>query len=194
MHQPISRRLFLLQSTAAMAADWPEFRGHGDSLSRTTQLPLAWGPAKNVAWTAATPGYGQSSPVVWGYRVFLTSIDGAEKETLCVFCLDLRSGRELWRRQFAASQRVKNSDTTSKGAPTPCVDRDRLYVFFESGDLMALDHDGRTVWSRKLTEEVWSVPGQSRRGKLAAADLERSDRSGDPRRSVLLALGRQSER
>jgi outer membrane protein assembly factor BamB len=154
-----SRRWFLLHASAAIAAEWPEFRGHGDSLSQTTKLPLTWSSTKNVAWTSATSGYGQSSPVVQGGRVFLTSIDGEEKETLYVSCLDLRSGRELWRRQFAATQRVKNSDMTSKGAPTPCVDRDRLYVFFESGDLIALDHDGGTVWSRKLTEEYGPFKG-----------------------------------
>jgi outer membrane protein assembly factor BamB len=48
---------------------------------------------------------------------------------------------------------------TSKAAPTPCVDRDRLYLFFESGDLMALDHSGRTVWWRKLTEEYGPFQG-----------------------------------
>jgi outer membrane protein assembly factor BamB len=97
--------------------------------------------------------------VVYSDRIFLTSIDGAEKETLFVFCLDLRSGREIWKRQFAAAQRVKNNDMTSKAAPTPCADRDRLYVFFESGDLLALDHDGYTQWSRKLTEDYGSFRG-----------------------------------
>ena len=48
---------------------------------------------------------------------------------------------------------------TSKGAPTPCADRNRVYVFFESGDLLALDHDGRTQWSRKLTEEYGPFQG-----------------------------------
>ena len=126
---------------------------------RNCEAALTWGPAKNVAWNTATPGYGQSSPVVYSDRIFLTSINGAEKETLFVFCLDLRSGREIWKRQFAATQRVKNSDMTSKAAPTPCADRDRLYVFFESGDLLALDHDGRTQWSRKLTEDYGSFRG-----------------------------------
>jgi outer membrane protein assembly factor BamB len=155
----LARRSFLLQAGSALAANWPEFRGSGDSLSRTTNLPLKWDPTKNLAWAIATPGYGQSSPVVWGNRVFLTSVDGAEKETLYVFCLDLRTGREIWRREFAATQRIKNNDMTSKGAPTPCVDAGRLYVFFESGDLMALDHGGRTIWARKLTEEYGPFQG-----------------------------------
>lgn len=154
----ISRRAFLIPAVAA-AAEWPEFRGHGDSLSRGTRLPLTWNSKNNLAWTAGTPGYGQSGPVVWGERIFLTSVEGAEKETLHAFCLDLRSGREIWRRRFPATQRIKFSDMTSKAAPTPCVDRDRVYVFFESGDLIALDHGGGTLWARKLTEEYGAFQG-----------------------------------
>ena len=41
----------------------------------------------------------------------------------------------------------------SKGAPTPAVDAERLYAFFDSGDLLALTHDGQTVWHRKLGAE-----------------------------------------
>ncbi len=155
----LSRRRFILNATAAVAADWPEFRGHGDSLTRSSKLPLTWGPTRNVAWSATTVGYGQSSPVVYRDRVFITSIDGPEKEALYILCLDSQSGSELWCREFAATQRVKNSGMTSKAAPTPCVDRDRLYVFFESGDLMALDHGGRTMWSRKLTQEYGPFQG-----------------------------------
>lgn len=154
-----SRRSFLLQAGGGLAVNWPEFRGQGNSLTEASNLPLTWSSTSNIAWSVNTPGYGQSSPVVWNNRVFLDSVDGADKETLYVFCLDLASGGEIWRRHFAAAQRVKNSDTTSKGAPTPCVDRDRIYVFFESGDLLALDHDGRTRWSRKLSQEYGPFQG-----------------------------------
>ena len=47
----------------------------------------------------------------------------------------------------------------SKGAPTPAVDADRLYAFFDSGDLMALTHEGETVWRRKLGAEYGTVGG-----------------------------------
>lgn len=152
----ISRRCVLGQASALAGAGWPSFRGAGDSLTDGRQLPLTWSAE---TWSATTPGYGQSSPVVFGKRVFITAVEGAGKETLYVLCLDLKSGRELWRRTFAATQRTKNSETTSRAAPTPCVDGRRLYVFFESGDLLALDHDGRTLWTRKLTEEYGLFQG-----------------------------------
>ncbi|MBL8210127.1 MAG: PQQ-binding-like beta-propeller repeat protein [Bryobacterales bacterium] len=157
----LTRRSFLSHAAAlpALAANWPEFRGQGDSLTAARRLPLQWGPQQNLAWTAALPGYGQSSPVVHGNRVFVTSIEGENKETLHVLCLDFKTGRELWRRQFPATQPGKNNDMTSKGAPTPCADRDRVYAFFESGDLIALDHNGRPAWHRKLTEEYGPFKG-----------------------------------
>ncbi len=41
----------------------------------------------------------------------------------------------------------------SKAAPTPAVDADGVYAFFETGNAAALDHDGRLRWERRLTDE-----------------------------------------
>jgi outer membrane protein assembly factor BamB len=54
--------------------EWPQFRGpNGSATSAATQLPAAWGADKNVAWKAKVPGYGWSSPIIWGDKVFLTT-------------------------------------------------------------------------------------------------------------------------
>lgn len=54
--------------------DWPQFRGpDGSAASAATQLPAQWGADKNIAWKAKLPGYGWSSPIVWGDKVFLTT-------------------------------------------------------------------------------------------------------------------------
>ncbi len=132
---------------------WPGFRGTGDSHTEASGLPLEWSDTKNIAWNVALPGYGQSSPVVWQNKIFLTAIQGANKEKLLVACFDLKSGRELWRKEHAATFTMKDSGTVSKAAPTPSVDDKRLYVFFESGDLLAFDHKGNQQWQRKLADE-----------------------------------------
>jgi len=41
----------------------------------------------------------------------------------------------------------------AKAAPTPAADEQGLYVFFESGDLIALTHDGDERWARSLPRE-----------------------------------------
>ncbi len=54
--------------------DWPQFRGpNGSATAADKQLPGQWSIEKNVAWKAKLPGYGWSSPIVWGDKVFLTT-------------------------------------------------------------------------------------------------------------------------
>ena len=63
-------------NTANGKADvWPGFRGAGNSHTAARESPLVWADDKNVAWNAALPGHGQSSPVVWRDKVFLTAVD-----------------------------------------------------------------------------------------------------------------------
>src|SRR4051794_40570028 len=92
--------LAAISLSAAPADVWPAFRGDGDSISQARQVPLEWSEKSGVAWTAKLPGYGQSSPVVWHDRVFVTSADGANKETALVACYDLKLGRQLWKKDF----------------------------------------------------------------------------------------------
>ena len=141
------------------ATRWPGFRGGRDTnVSRAARLPLTWSD-ESVAWRAATPGFGQSSPVIWDDTVFLTSLEGELKETLFVTAIGLDDGAERWRRRFEAAEAFEWNDCVSKGAPTPAVDAERLYAFFDSGDLLALTHDGETVWRRRLGAEYGSVGG-----------------------------------
>jgi outer membrane protein assembly factor BamB len=143
----------LVSAPNGEGAVWPGFRGAGDSHTAARQLPLEWADNKNVTWKAPLPGYGQSSPVVWRDKVFLTAVEGANKEKLLVFCHDLKQGRQLWLKEFPATFTMKDANTVSKAAPTPAVDERRVYVLFESGDLFAFDHKGNLQWRRKLAEE-----------------------------------------
>ena len=108
----------LLGSSSLAAENWPQFRG-ADARGVSTQanLPVRWSATENVEWKAVIPGRGWSSPVVWGERVFLTTvINQGETETpkkglylggnrpeipttehvWKVLCLDLGTGKTLW--------------------------------------------------------------------------------------------------
>jgi outer membrane protein assembly factor BamB len=154
---PLTCLALLAVTSASPAASppdvWPAFRGSGDSVSEAKELPLKWSGTENVAWTAELPGYGQSSPVVWRGKVFVTAVEGEFKDTLDVLCLDLATGKVLWKKQFKGTQGVKTSDYVSKGSPTPVVTADRVFALFESGDLIALSHDGKEVWQRSLVKD-----------------------------------------
>jgi outer membrane protein assembly factor BamB len=91
--------------------------------------------------------------VVWKKKVFVTSVEGEFKDTLNVLCLDITTGKVLWQKSFRGTQKVKTSDYVSKAAPTPIATSDRVFALFESGDLLALDHDGKEVWRRSLVKD-----------------------------------------
>ena len=139
--------------TAAETVRWPAFLGRGATLPNPEMVPTAWSPEKNVAWITKLTGAGQSSPVVWGDRVFVTSIDGAMKDTCIITSVSVDGGRILWTHQSAASQPVRSNYYQSRAAPTPVVDTDGVYAFFETGNLVSLSHDGEERWTRSLVDD-----------------------------------------
>ena len=149
----------LLLCAATLEPTWAGFRGDGTNVAAVDNLPLTWSDERNIAWQTPLDGYGQSSPVVLGGRIFLTSIEGKSKGVGVVACFDLKTGKKLWRAEVAASQLVPDSDMVSRGAPTPCADAERVYAFFESGDLAAFDHAGKQHWLRSLVKEYGEYQG-----------------------------------
>ena len=154
----------------AGARRWAGFRGPAFGHSEARGLPLTWSDEEGVAWRHAVGGYGQSSPVVWNGVVFVTAIDGPMRETQIVEAVDAETGALRWRHTLASSQPVEVTNTVAKGAPTPRVDAERVYYLFESGDLGALSHDGKPVWSRSLKAEYGAIEGYGLGSSLAGND------------------------
>lgn len=138
---------------ASPAENWAGFRGDGSSVV-AGKLPLAWSPVKNIAWKTNLPGYGQSSPVVWQDNVFITAIDGKEKEKCILMAFSASKGAMLWKREFEASQKGKNNPMMSRAAPTPVVDEKAVYASFESGDVICCSHSGSEMWKRSISTET----------------------------------------
>ncbi|MYC81441.1 MAG: PQQ-binding-like beta-propeller repeat protein [Acidobacteria bacterium] len=162
--QSIGRRTFLgalLAPTALAFGDWKEFRGDGSSVPGSDErLPQEWSDQTNISWNVATPGYGQSSPVIFDHRVFVTCVEGVRKDTLILSAFALSNGKELWTHRAAPAQAIRDSDMISKAAPTPAADRSGVYAFFETGNLAALDHQGQVRWERRLTDEFGKFGGR----------------------------------
>ncbi len=110
------------------SSQWTGFRGTGDSHTSARNLPLTWSDRHNLAWKVATPGFGQSTPVVWKGRIYLTAVEDLKKEKLHVLSLDLESGRELWRRTYESSRPQETGDRVARAASKPSVDADGLYA------------------------------------------------------------------
>ena len=117
------------------------------------QIPTKWSPKEGVLWSVATPGHGQSSPVSWEDKVFVTSTVGPKKDEYYVMCFSSKDGKELWNHKFNNSDPVENSVYVSRAAPTPVVDKDRIVAFFESGDIVAIDHKGTVLWKSNMADK-----------------------------------------
>lgn len=154
---PLLGLLFL--TNLGHAADWSGFRGSGDSVSTAKNLPTEWTETKNISWAIDLPGYGQSSPVVWKETAYVTCVSGEMRDKGYVLAIDLKTGREQWRHTFEPTQKVKSSFSVSRAAPTPCVDADGIYCFFEGGNFFALTHAGKVRWHRSLVTDYGEFKG-----------------------------------
>lgn len=61
---------------------WPQWRGPlATGVAPKADPPLEWSETKNVKWKVKTPGFGTSTPIIWGDRVFvLTAVPGGKKD------------------------------------------------------------------------------------------------------------------
>jgi outer membrane protein assembly factor BamB len=108
--------------------------------------PVEFSPTKNVAWKTSVP-YGQSSPVVVGSRLFGTASEG---ERLITFCLDARTGRELWRRDVRREHQQVAFKANDPASPTPAADENGVVSFFAEFGLVSYNNDGQVSWTYRL--------------------------------------------
>jgi outer membrane protein assembly factor BamB len=144
--------MLLPLGAAADAGNWERFRGpNGAGVADDKDVPLKWSDKENLLWKAPLPGRGNSSPVVWGERLFIQSASEDGKERW-LFCLEAATGREVWKRSapgVAAKTHVKNTLASS----TPAVDGERVYAAFWDGkdmQLCAFSILGDLVWKQDL--------------------------------------------
>jgi len=141
--------VLLLAASAALAENWPGFRGpRGDGSSLEKDLPIRWSGTENVAWKVEVPGRGHASPVVWGDRIFLVSAL-QDKQARILLCLDRSTGKTLWQRTVLTAPLEHIHSLNSYASSTPLTDGERVYVSFLDRDKMfiaAYDFLGNKVW------------------------------------------------
>ncbi len=190
--QPIVCGLLCSVLAASSLADdtnqtnWPQFRGaDATGVSRNIGLPDRWSVTENVEWKVEIPGRGWGSPVVWGNRVFLsTVINSGVTEPLKkglyfggdrldipktthewkAMCLELSTGKVNWEKTVRTGTptspiHIKNSYASE----TPVTDGKHLVVSFGNVGIFCFDMAGNTVWSRPLpvhpTRNGWGTAG-----------------------------------
>jgi outer membrane protein assembly factor BamB len=141
--------LFAFVSTVTLAQSrnpgWSQWRGPHRDGTVTTPLPAKWPATLTKRWEL-TVGTGHSSPVVAGDRVVIHARQGDREITRAVA---LRTGKELWRDEYAAPYAVNPAARAHGPGPksTPAVAGGRVFTFGIAGVLSALDLEtGKLLW------------------------------------------------
>ena len=135
--------------------DWPRWRGpNADGVADNRNLPVKWSQTENIRWSVKLPGWGTSSPVVYGNRAFVTSQDEVNgKKSLLLLCFDQRDGKELWRHDFGFGVDQRTHEKSNLAANTPAVTEDAVYIAYGNADIARYSHDGKLVWVRRYLSD-----------------------------------------
>ena len=84
------------------------------------------------------PKPGQSSPVIWGDKLFIT---GAGDGIVAIFCIDKNTGELLWTgsgKDFpgASSEEPESDAEAGMAVPTAAVNKDLVCAMFGNGNLV----------------------------------------------------------
>jgi outer membrane protein assembly factor BamB len=151
--------------------DWPSFRGiDASGVSEGAETPATFTP-DSAAWTAAMPGLGLSSPIVWGNLLCIsTAISGQKDAGLKVglygniesvtddtahewkvACLDKRSGKQVWEQTaYKGVPKVKRHSKSTHANSTLATDGTHLAAIFGSEGLYVYDLKGKLLWKKDL--------------------------------------------
>lgn len=163
-----------LDEPIAARDTWPSFRGPAArGIAVDQKLPAEWDveTGLGVAWKTPIPGLGNSSPIVWKDRIFVTTavssagntdlrigqygegdaVPDDSEHSFKLLCLEQATGRVLW--EQTAHQGVppiKRHLKSTQANPTPATDGERVVALFNSGGLYCYDFQGQLLWRRDL--------------------------------------------
>ena len=153
--------------------NWGQWRGPlATGVAPMADPPVHWSETSNVRWKVELPGLGHSTPVVWEDRIYLTAAipygdalpprfsdaPGAHDNApvthnieFVVMAVDRRDGAIVWQRTVHKALPLEaGHNTGSLASNSPATDGERIYAFFGSYGLYALDPNGEVIWEVDL--------------------------------------------
>jgi len=169
---PMKRLLLPCSQLLLQAADWPHWRGSARTGISTETVPESFaGNGPKELWKAQV-GLGFSSFAVAGGKVYTL---GHADDQDTVFCLDAKTGKEVWKHTYDAEL----GDKYYEGGPssTPTVDGAQVLALSKWGDVFCFDAaTGKIAWQKNIAEEIsagipdWGFAG-SPAGALATRPI-----------------------
>jgi outer membrane protein assembly factor BamB len=93
---------------------------------------------------------GQSTPVLAGGKIFLTT-HNAELRELATVALDQETGKQLWKQSVKVEKIEEFHPSRGDAAvATPACDGKRLFIFFGSYGLICYDVEGNKLWDKRM--------------------------------------------
>jgi outer membrane protein assembly factor BamB len=149
--------------------EWPQWRGPGrDGVVASFKEPGAWPAQLKQEWQVNV-GIGHSSPVVANSKVYVFTRQGEQE---VVSCLDLATGRQIWRDACAAPYTMNPAATGHGKGPksTPVLHAGRLCTFGISGILTCYEADtGARSSKRDMPPHLPSMAPRRRRLSTAVS-------------------------
>jgi outer membrane protein assembly factor BamB len=155
MRKPLLLSAFLALVTSTFAGNWPAWRGpNGDGVTPETDLPLKFSATDGVKWKVELPERGNSTPIVWGDRVFLTQAVGTKR---ILMCLDRKDGKTLWQAGPEYTEKEVTHGTNPFCSASPVTDGERVIAWFGSAGLWCWSLDGKEQWHIDLGKQshIW---------------------------------------
>lgn len=167
---------------AVLAAEnWPAWRGpSGQGVSTEKGLPVTWNHTENVRWKIPLPDRGNSTPVIWGDRVFITqahdttqwppkvpedfaggsSAGGyAISEKRSVLCFRRGDGELLWQGDTIYKEPEITHPTNPLCSASPVTDGEHVIASLGSAGLVCYDMKGKLIWRHEVgkLEHLWGT-------------------------------------
>ncbi|MBX3179659.1 MAG: PQQ-binding-like beta-propeller repeat protein [Candidatus Hydrogenedentes bacterium] len=171
--------LFACSSVAHAEAVWPSWRGPMGTGSGLGNPPVTWSESENVKWKARLSGSGQSTPVVWGDRIFFLAVASTDEGAYAtgrpdateqprgidpppralpevaldfqVVCLDRATGGVVWIRTAASAIPHALHHPAGSYAPHSAVtDGEYVWAGIGSRGLYCIDVEGNPQWGQPL--------------------------------------------
>ena len=124
--KPIILIALVLLGLPLKAENWPAWRGPtGQGISSEKNLPVEWSTNRNVKCRVALPEPGNSTPIVWNNRIFLTQASGNKR---LLMCFNRDDGKLLWEAGPSWKEELTH-DTNPQSSASAVTDGQRVIAF-----------------------------------------------------------------
>ena len=125
---------------------WTRWRGpSGQGLVSGTGYPSDWSDSNNILWRTPVPGSGNSSPIVWGNYIFLTT--GRDQgRALSMLAYERTSGALLWETEVVSGRPDQVHAKNGPASATPTTDGQHIFASLGGRGIVALDFEGNIIW------------------------------------------------